>query len=196
MNLPSGYRFLGRLNLLNRKKSLQLGIFSLLALIVCGLLFVRIGTFIRPDSYIPGLIQQLSKAYDASPFILIFALIAVLAVMGCLHEAIHGLFMRVFTGKRPRFGFKIHPYAALPPDTYTTRNRGILISLAPLIIITVLGIPILLVFPLSYLWIPISFLSFNSAASVGDVLIVGWLLKFKPNTLWGADDTSNVIYGP
>lgn len=196
MNLPSDYRLLGRLNLATRNKSLQLGIFSLLTLIVFVFLFVRIGTLIRPESDILGSIQQLIKAYDASLVIFLFALLAVLAIMACLHEATHGLFIRISTGKRPRFGFKIHPYAALPPDIYTSRNRGILISLAPLITITVLGILILLVFPLSYLWIPITFLSFNCAASVGDVFVFGWLLKFKPNTLWGADYTSNVVYGP
>jgi len=197
LNLPSNYRLLGRLDLTTRKKSLQLGIFSFLALVAFGWLFIRIGTLIQPGFDILRLIQQLSKVYyDVHPVMLLFALFAILGVMMCLHEALHGLFMWFFTGKRPRFGFKIHPYAALPPDTYTSRNRGIIISLAPLVIVTVLGIPILLLFPLSYLWIPVIFLSFNGAGSVADLLVVGWLLKFKHDTLWGADDTSNVAYGP
>ena len=197
MNLPSNYRLLGRLDLTTRKKNRQLGIFSLLALIAFGWLFIRIGTLIQPGFDILRLIQQLSKVYyDVHPVMLLFALFAMLAVMTCLHEALHGLFILVFTGKRPRFGFKIHPYAALPPDTYTSRNRGIIISLAPLVIVTVLGIPILLLFPLSYLWIPVISLSFNGAGSVADLLVVGWLLNFKHDTLWGADDTSSVIYGP
>lgn len=156
-----------------------------------------IGASIEPGFDILTLIQQLSKVYhDIHPVMLLFALFAILAVMTYLHEALHGLFIWVFTGKRPRFGFKIHPYTALPQNTYTSRNRGIIISLAPLVIVTILGIPILLLFPLSYLWIPVISLSFNGAGSVADLLVAGWLLKFRHDTLWGADDTSSVIYGP
>lgn len=118
MKLPSDYRLLGTLNLAARNLILQIGISSLLMLIVSIFLFARIGTLIRSDSDILGSIQQLIDAYDANLAILFFASLAVLAIMTCLHEAIHGLFIRVFTGKRPRFGFKIYPYAALPPDTF------------------------------------------------------------------------------
>lgn len=180
MNLPSNYRLLGRLDLTTRKKSIQLGVANFLALVVFGWLFLRIGTLIRPDFDAVRLVQQMSEVYDVRVILLVLIFFAILAVMVCLHEALHGLFIRVLTSKAPRFGFRIHPYAALPPDAYTSRNRGILL-LPP--------------FPLSYLWVPIVFLSFNCAASVGDVLVTGWLLKYEPNTLWGARDTSNVVYG-
>lgn len=154
------------------------------------------GTFIRPEFDITGLIQQMIGMYGVSPIMFVFTLFAILVIMACLHEALHGLFMWVFTRKRPRFGFKIHPYAALPPNAYASRNQAIFISLAPLIIVTILGIPVLLLFPASYLWIPIVFISFNGAASVGDMIVVVWLLKYSSNTVWGADKTTNIIYGP
>lgn len=195
MNLPSDYRLLSRLDLTSRKKTLQLGVFNILALIVFGGLFLYVGTFIRRDFGIARLFQRLSGMYGTHLVALALALLAILFVMVCLHEATHGLFMWAFTRKRPHFGFKVHPYAALPPNTYASRNQGIFISLTPLIIISLVGMPVLLLFPVSHLWIPIAFLSFNGAASVGDILLVGWLLKYHSNVLWGADNTSNVVYG-
>lgn len=191
---PTHNKLLGRLNLTARKKSLQLGVLSLFALFVFGWLFTNIGMLLR--SYdILRMIRYYGAAYDTRLLLLLLGLLAVLAAMVCLHEALHGLLIWAFTGKRPRFGFKIHPYAALPLDIYVSRNRGVVISLAPLVVVTVLGIPVILVFPFSFLWVPIFFLSFNAAASVGDVFVTGWLLRFKRDAMWGAEGTTNVVFG-
>ncbi len=191
---PSSKKLLGRLNLTDGKRSLQLGVLSLFALFVFGWLFTSIGMLLRGYDIV-SMIRYYGAAYDTRLVLLLLALFAVLAAMVCLHEALHCILIWTFTRKRPRFGFKVHPYAALPPSIYVSRNRGIVISLVPLVVVTVLGIPVMLIFPFSFLWVPIFFLSFNAAASVGDVFVTGWLLRFKRDAMWGADGTANVVFG-
>ena len=189
-------RLLGQIDLTTKQKNLQLGILSLILLFVFGWLFISLAKLFRGYDLLEVAVVRFSGAgYDVSLVLLVIGLLlAVLVAMACLHEALHGLLMWALTGEKPRFGFKVHPYAALPPGTYASRNGGILISLGPLVTITVFGIPVLVVFPLSFLWLPIMFLSFNAAASVGDVFIAVWLLRFRKSAVWGAQGTSNVVF--
>lgn len=193
---PSGYRRVGRLNLVAARTSLWLNIGAFFLLITSGSLFVGLATLIRADFDVFILIRPLSERSDLRLLWLTFALLGISAVMICIHEALHGLFMRAFTGRRPRFGFKVHPYALLPADSYVSRNRGILVTLAPLVIVLVTAMPVLAVFPSSYLWIPIAFTTMNTACSVGDMVTAAWLRRFNHNVLWGAEETSNVVYEP
>lgn len=65
-------------------------------------------------------------------------LVVVLAVIS--HELIHALFFRFFTGEWAIFGFKgIYAYAAAP-QWYIPRNLHIAVALAPLVILSLLGV--------------------------------------------------------
>ena len=195
-NTSDENRLLGQIDLTTKQKTLQLGILSLILLPVFGFLYIKLADLLRGYNLLEVVMIQFSGAgYDVSLVLRVTGLlILAVAAMACLHEAVHGFLMWALTGEKPRFGFKVHPYAALPRGTYASRDRGILINLGPLVTITILGIPVLVVFPLSFLWGPIMFLSFNAAASVGDVFIAGWLLRFKKSAVWGAEGTENVVF--
>lgn len=109
-------------------------------------------------------------------------LVAIVLVI-LLHELVHGLFFWWFTGKRPHFGAGAgYAYAAAPPDWYLPRRQYIIVALAPLGLITVMGLALLPFLPATaviYLFVA---LLFNAVGSVGDLAVVGWLLR-KPAQL-------------
>lgn len=95
-----------------------------------------------------------------------------------LHEAVHGLAFWLFTGKHPKFGFKVfYAYAASPEGVYLPRQQYFMVALAPLVILTLVGIVLIPIMPLLALPTLVFFLISNSAGSVGDLWVVGWLLR-------------------
>jgi hypothetical protein len=98
---------------------------------------------VRTES--PNLALQLSSLTDLVTFIGVVLLL--LAVQVILHELIHGFFFWFFTRSRPTFGFKgFYAYAAAP-DWYLPRNQHLIVALAPLVLITGLGLVLLTFVP-------------------------------------------------
>lgn len=85
------------------------------------------------------------------------------------HELCHGLAIRAFGG-HPRYGFGVayfvFPYAFATTETRFTRNQFLVIALAPLVVLSVVGVPIMLVFEWTWLAIP---LAMNAGGAVGDI---------------------------
>lgn len=112
------------------------------------------------------------------------ALVGVSIAVLVIHEAVHGLAFRWF-GARPIFGAalvqKVLPvlYASAPGYTFS-RGQFAVIILAPLVVITIVGIAlmpfvtagILLVVPLAV----------NLGGAVGDLWFIGLLLRRDPGT--------------
>ena len=106
-SLPQ-YRLLGRLDLTARKTSLQLTVASLFLLFGFVWLFGSAARLFRGYDVL-GTIQHYGGSYDIHLLFALLGLFGVLAVLICVHEALHGLFIWIFTGKQPRYGFKVHP---------------------------------------------------------------------------------------
>ncbi|OGY28372.1 MAG: hypothetical protein A2Z42_01070 [Candidatus Woykebacteria bacterium RBG_19FT_COMBO_43_10] len=91
------------------------------------------------------------------------------------HEAIHGI-AAYFFGGRPRFGFiligKILPGAYTTFDELLTRDKFIIVSLAPLFVLTILGVGLMFLIP------PIGpFLAYPLALNAGGSIVDCWLVK-------------------
>lgn len=100
-----------------------------------------------------------------------------------VHEGIHGICFWRFTGGKPKFGFKgVVAYAAAP-KWYLPRRQYVVVGLAPLVGITLAGTLLLPVVPQTILPFLLVVMVFNFAGSMGDVVIVGWLLG-KPRTVY------------
>lgn len=107
--------------------------------------------------------------------------VLVLGVTVILHELIHALFIRFFTGEWATFGFKgFYAYAAAP-QWYIPRNLHIAVALAPLLILSLLGG--LMIPWIAYELLPALLLALitNAAGAVGDMVTVGWLLRQPRN---------------
>ena len=178
---------------------------AFLAVILSGWLFLNLTYFLRPDSgellSVSSLLgfestNGLNLRISLSMFMLVSLLVATV-LMIILHEAVHGVAFWLFTGKRPTFGFKLfYAYAASPKGIYLPRQQYFIVALAPLIFLTLAGIALIPVVPLVALPTLVFFLVGNAAGAIGDVWVVGWLMREPPEILLQDRGDAVTCYGP
>jgi len=97
------------------------------------------------------------------------ALVVLMALVVLPHEFCHGLAIRAFGGQ-PRYGLGVthfvFPYAFATTDTRLTRNQFIIVASTPLVVLTLLGLPLMILLELPWLAVP---LALNAGGAVGDV---------------------------
>lgn len=182
--LSAEYLYAAKLDLGERNKSIAVNLAGLLLLFVFGWLFVQLATAIRPEITSSSFFEVIQ---GLEPLYLLIGLFVLLVV----HELIHGLFFWIYTHEVPQFGFRVVYAYASAPDWYIPRNQFILTGLAPVVIITLLGLIFMPVVPEVYVAELLILLAFNAAASVGDMVTVGWLLS-KPDTVMARDSGTRI----
>ena len=126
-------------------------------------------------------------------FIIVFILILV------AHEFIHGFIFKRFGGK-PVYGAGIsnyvlpYFYATDKNQKKLTRKEFIVISLAPLVVISLLGFVMLLIFP-SISGFIILLLTMHTGGCIGDLWMVRVLTRYPKNILVQDDKSGFVVYG-
>ncbi|GAA0717650.1 hypothetical protein J2744_000538 [Halorubrum trapanicum] len=92
------------------------------------------------------------------------------------HEWLHGLAIRYYGGE-PRYGFGVAhfilPYAYATTDHEFSRDQFIVVLLTPLVVMTAVGVPLMLVFEWGWLVVP---LAANAAGAVADLWMTLTLL--------------------
>ena len=114
-----------------------------------------------------------------------------------LHEAAHGAFFWVFTRERPAFGLE-PPFAAYAaaPDWYLPRRQHLVVGLAPFTLITLVGLALLPVVPAFVVPVLLLIMVTNAAGSIGDSVMVVWLLT-QPRDILVQDTGAAInIYRP
>jgi hypothetical protein len=111
------------------------------------------------------------------------------------HELVHGLAMRLYGG-RPRYGvglaYFVFPYAYATAEDRFTRNQFLVITLAPLVVLTLLGTPVMVALGLPWLAVP---LAANVGGAVGDVWMALTMLGY-PSTVSVLDTRTGLsVYG-
>jgi hypothetical protein len=88
-----------------------------------------------------------------------------------LHELVHGFFFWFFTKERPKFGIGPGYAYAAAPDWYFPKGKYLIVGLAPLVVLTVLGLAAIALVPPA--WVGAIFLAivFNAGGAVGDLYI-------------------------
>jgi hypothetical protein len=128
---------------------------------------------------------------------LLIGMLASVVLMLIFHEAVHGFFFWLFTGRRPTFGFKIYyAYAASPQGTYLTRGQYWVAGLSPLVLLSAAG---LLLFPVVPAWgLPLLyfFLVGNASGAIGDMWVALWMLRQPPSTLYEDRGDSVSAFAP
>lgn len=126
----------------------------------------------------------------------LLALLAATVLVIVPHEWCHGLAIRAFGG-RPRYGVGVAafvvPYAFATTDTRFTRNQFLVIVLAPLVVLTTIGVPAMLLFEWPWLAIP---LAVNAGGAVGDCWMALLLLSYPPSVSVVDDVTGLTVFGP
>lgn len=139
-----------------------------LSLLVAGGAFFAIINIIAWDLHgvqaLPG-----PDSTFARLFLLVVANLIAYSVMLPLHEVIHGVTI-LLLGGRPRFGLKL-PFAAYctAPNQVFTRAGYIAVALAPLVVLTVIGVAITALWPAWATWLWFGFAG-NISGAVGDLM--------------------------
>lgn len=190
-SLPAGYAPHGTLDL-SRQKLLTLGLSgaALLLFVAAGWALLLVLPQLRPD--LDGLSVELRGLGDLAGFLLVGT--GLLALMILIHEAIHGLLFWGFTGARPQFGISFFYAYAAAPGWYLPRPQYIVVALAPLLLITLVGILLIPLVPSAMLPSLLVVITANIAGSIGDLLVVGWLLAQPTGTLVQDTGAAVTIY--
>jgi hypothetical protein len=191
---PESYELKGSVDLSRDKKlALITNIVGTVLLVFFGWFFFSLLRLIRPD-YVNALNLLISGLGDVLK--VIGALLAITLVMVVLHEGLHGLVFWLITRHRPSFGFRGYYAFAAAPGWYIPRNPYLLVSLAPFVLISVIGLGLMAVVPDGFIPPLLLLVSMNGAGAVGDLMVAGWLLV-KPAYFMVQDYGDGVrLYGP
>lgn len=192
-NLPVNYRLAAEVSMKNNGLLIKLNIAGLVLMILSGWLFGAAAFWLRPGETASSLIFDLSGTGGLLA-VLIVLLISFATIV--LHEAVHGLGFIYFAGVRPTFGFRwVYAFAAASGH-YIPRGRYLPIALAPLGVISILGVALMAVVPaqwLTALWLACVV---NASGSIGDLWVV-WLLLRLPNEALANDQGEKIeLYIP
>ena len=112
-----------------------------------------------------------------------------------LHELLHGAAL-CLTGHRPHFFIRVGvPHTGIRPDDYLPRNHFLLVTLTPLVVMTLFGSVGLLFLPRTLGLILLTALLLNIAASIADLLAADRLRRWPANTLF-ADNQGIRVFIP
>jgi hypothetical protein len=183
--LPGNYHAVGTFDLRNNTTALlQLNLLGFVLFAVSAGLFTVALLWLRPVDTRQGLVLGISgiggmvQAWGV--------VIVVTAVMIVLHEAVHGMFFWLFTGTAPKFAFKgVYAYAAAP-DWYMPKFQYLVTALAPLVLLSALGVGLMAVVPAGGFVTLLLFLVTNASGAIGDLWVAVWLLR-QPDHCYGND---------
>lgn len=184
--LPPAYERRGTLDLATNRLA-AIAMTAIAAGLVLPVIWVvqRFLASIRPET----------ASFQFTP-LMVVEVALLIAVTVIVHEAIHGLCFWFLTRQRPVFGLRgLYAFAGAP-GWYFTRGQYAVAALAPLVVITVLGLALVPVAP-SPLVLALPFVvAFNAAGSIGDLAGVVWLLTKQPGILVCDSGEAVTVYQP
>jgi len=202
--LPTNYRRQATIDLSKSRKTIVGAIVSgIVLLITVGWLLVQLTSLFRPTA-LEGLrfrdIQTITPDGGTSitiPFQLIVDFIVAFVLVMPIHELVHGVFFWQYAGKRPTFGIKgLFVYVAAPSEVYFPRNQYLVVGIAPLVLLTLVGLLLMVIVPVVVVPILMLFIAFNAAGAAGDLQMAAWLLSYSPDTLMQDNGSGVIVYGP
>ncbi|HEY7342676.1 MAG TPA: DUF3267 domain-containing protein [Ktedonobacterales bacterium] len=126
-------------------------------------------------------------------FLLVVANLVAYTIMLPLHEAVHALTI-LLLGGRPRFGLRL-PFAAYctAPGQVFTRRGYMAVTLAPLVVLTVVGVVITVLWPQWATWLWFGFAG-NISGAVGDLATASEVRRLPSGALIADDETGYTAY--
>lgn len=185
VSLPEGYSEEFGIDLQKNKKLMLLvngiAIAIMLPMAFLGALAVPFASFFGSDElwYMP-----LLKAS-----VLMLGYIAYIV----LHELVHGIFMKHFSGVKPKYGFTLM-YAYAGSEAYFNKKSYIIIALAPVVIWgAVLGV-LCAVLPQSWFWVVYLIQIGNISGAAGDFYVTFKFLKLPKDILVNDTGVAMTVY--
>ncbi len=165
-----------------------LNVLSLIPLVIALMVVGLWGVFVRR---LRGPIP--SVFWENVPWIL--AVVVVIALMIGLHEWIHGLAIR-WVGYKPRYGINLAKgvFFATTDNGLFWRDQFLIVALAPLVIISVVGMILMIFTPDSLAYYIGLIVVMNAAGAIGDLWMAAVVWRYPPNTLVRDEADSIRIY--
>lgn len=188
--LPEGYRPIGTFDITaSPRLVLILNLVGLGIAAVSAWVFSALLAWLRPLEVKNALAVEINSLGQLLGVIVGMA--GLTALMMVLHEAAHGLFFWLFTRSRPKFAFKVVYAYAAAPGWFIPRWQYLIIGLAPLGLLSLLGVGLMAVIPpQGFLWLLV-FLVGNAGGAVGDLWVMAWLIRQPPGVL--AEDRGDAV---
>jgi hypothetical protein len=200
--LPSHYTPQATIDMTKNKIAIFAAVVSFIVLLLSASWpVVKFAVIFRPDALdVSGFSNILTKTSEYTTFTftiqLMIAILLALVLVMLLHELVHCMFFWRFAGKRPEFSLKaLGVYVASPSDVYYPRNKYLTVGIAPLILLTVIGMLLIVVVPAVLIPVLIFFVILNAAGSAGDLKMIALLLSYSPDTLMQDVGSSVIVYG-
>ena len=185
--LPAGYARLRQIDLQNdRKLALlvnALGLFLFILGAVIGHLFVPIHTFYSMSG---GTVLY---------FVRLAALFGGIILYIFLHEFVHGIFIKRYSGKKADYGFT-GMYAYAGSRAYFNKKNYLVIALAPVVLWGIVLTVLLLIVPEYWFW-PVYFIQLSNLSGAAGDLYVVWAFSRMPGSILVQDTgTAMTVYAP
>lgn len=185
--LPEGYTEIFRLDLQKDKKTAWL--VNGAGLLIAAILAVAASFFV-----------PISNLFDFSGgfglyFLRLGILLAALVVYMVLHELVHGICMKRFSGAPVRYGFT-GLYAFAGSGAYFNKTSYIVIALAPVVVWGAVLLILNCELDASWFWVVYVIQICNLSGAAGDIYVTCKFLKFPPDILIQDSGVSMAVYAP
>jgi hypothetical protein len=181
ITLPNGYREVRRVDLMRNRKEAVL--INLLALVIAGGVTV-VGFMICPPF----------REVQIGIYTVISMIVTMIGIVGymVLHELIHGVFMKAFSGLKPRYGFT-GLYAFAGSNALFDRTQYLIIAFAPVVILGIVIAVLTAAFYETAFWDLYIIQIVNLSGAAGD-FYVGYLIARAGNDILVRDSGTDMTF--
>lgn len=183
--LPENYVEIAKIDLLNNRRQL-LAVNGLALLIAAVMLAVGLALVPVKLTFADGGFWRL--LFKTGIFI------AGVVLYTVLHELVHGVFIKKFSGRKAKYGFGMG-YAYAGSEAYFKKRSYIVIALAPIIILGA-GLAVLNFRFTGWFWVIYGLQMLNVSGAAGDFYVTYRMLKFPPDILVQDSGTEMTVYAP
>jgi hypothetical protein len=172
--LPSNYHHRKTLDLSSSRTILLLNLAAIPLLFLYGGLFSRLIILLRSINPFPNVFWGMVTTFSGWGLIAILLSVIFMLVF---HELVHGIAFWLFTHERPKFALRSGYAFAAAPEWYLPKFQYITVGLSPLVVISILSIVFSIFVPAQIIPYLVFVATFNAAGSLGDMLVVAWVLR-------------------
>lgn len=188
--LPENYRELFAIDLKKDQKLFMkvngLALVILVVLVVIGLFLSPIGAFVE---------WLFDMEQGFLPYMLRFVgILAAIVLYMVLHEAVHGVCMKHFSGVKPHYGFNLS-YAYAGSSAYFNKKHYLIIALAPVVVWGVVLAVISCMVPEEMFWFVYLIQITNLSGAAGDIYVTKRFSSLPDDILVNDTGLAMTVYG-
>lgn len=182
--LPSEYSQIEVIDLLGNRRQL---------LLVNGfcLLIAAVMVFAVPLFYGLQFAFSIDNLWGFVLKLLVFVVAVVIYMV--LHELVHGVFIKKFSGQRAKYGFGFG-YAYAGSDCYFNKKSYIIIALSPVIFWGAVLVVLNLLVPSGWFWVVYGVQIINVSGAAGDYYVTHRMLRLPEDILVKDSGTKMLVY--